>query len=215
MRTVLESASARVTLGAGHPFRVIGRCAGDRDHLAAEVRAQLAGGADMLCVPPGAVRAAQRLTGRPLCLDGTAPVPLAAALAAYPGKALVSGVDAATLDAVLPLVARYGAALVVVPGAGADPPKERLERTHRIVDAAAGAYGLPIEDILIDPIGTRAEATLETIALIGAEYGVNMVFGAGGPPVQRTALVEAVRCGLTGAVLDARAADLTRCCRTA
>lgn len=227
MHTIVESESVRVTIGADQPLRIVGECAAG-DATAAEVEAligdQLDGGAHVLgldlalSADPGAaadaVRRTQRITDRPLCLRAGATAALAAALGAYRGKALVRApaTDDEGLAALLPVVRRYAAALIATPVADATAPptaRGRLERTHRIIDAAAGCYDLPIEDVLIDPIldtGSPAEVTLATIAAIGEEYGVNMALAIGTDAaalVDDTFLAAARDAGLTCAVVNA------------
>ena len=63
---------------------------------------------------------------------------------------------------------------------------KRLEITRKIIDIACGTYEIPLEDIVIDPLAmpvgadsTYAKKTMEAIALIRDEFGVNMTLGAG------------------------------------
>ena len=141
-----------------------------------------------LMVP--AVKLIQRLTDLPLCLDSSIVEVLEAGLAAYQGKALVNSVTAEDerLEAILPLVARHGAAVIALPNDEEEipeDPRRRLELARKIVDVATGKYGIPIEDIVIDPLAMPVGAdtslvlrTLETIALLREEFGVNMTLGA-------------------------------------
>ena len=163
---------------------------------------QVAGGAMMLDVNMGApladeaalmtqaVRLIQALCDLPLCIDSSVVEALDAGLAAYQGKALVNSVTAEDerLEAILPLVARYGAAVIALPNDEDEIPEEpdrRLELARKIVDVATGKYGIAIEDIVIDPLAMPVGAdtslvlrTLETIALLRDEFGVNMTLGA-------------------------------------
>ena len=82
---------------------------------------------------------------------------LEAGLAAYQGKALVNSVTAEDerLDAILPLVKRHGAAVIALPNDEEEipeDPRRRLELARKIVDVATGRYGIPIEDIVFDPL---------------------------------------------------------------
>ena len=104
-----------------------------------------------------AVRLIQGLTDLPLCLDSSIIEVLEAGLAAYQGKALVNSVTAEDerLDAILPLVKRHGAAVIALPNDEEEipeDPRRRLELARKIVDVATGKYGIPIEDIVIDPL---------------------------------------------------------------
>jgi 5-methyltetrahydrofolate--homocysteine methyltransferase len=251
MQTVLRSASTEVIIGDDQPFCVIGERinptgrrlfqeqlrAGDLSQIEADVAQQIAGGAMVLDVNMGvpladeaellaaAVRLVQAHTDVPLCIDSSVVEALEAGLAAYNGKALVNSVTAEDerLDAILPLVKRYGAAIIALPNDEEEIPEDparRVELTRKIIDVATGRYGIPIEDVVIDPLAMPVGAdtslvvkTLDTISMIKEEFGVNMTLGASnvsfGMP-QRHAigaafLPMAMARGLTSAIMDARA----------
>ena len=175
---------------------------GDLSRIEIDVSQQVAGGAMMLDVNMGtpladeaalmvaAVKLIQGLCDLPLCLDSSIVEVLEAGLATYQGKALVNSVTAEDerLDAILPLVRRHGAAVIALPNDEEEipeDPRRRLELVRKIVDVATGKYGIAIEDIVIDPLAMPVGAdtlhptrTLETIALIKEEFGVNMTLGA-------------------------------------
>ena len=155
MRTVLSSATRETVIGPGEPFCIIGERInptgrkifqqqlrdGDLSRVEIDVAQQVAGGAMVLDVNMGApladeaelmvqaVKLIQRLTDLPLCIDSSIVEVLDAGLAAYEGKALVNSVTAEDerLEAILPLVARYGAAVIARPAAGW-PPAARPRR---------------------------------------------------------------------------------------
>ncbi|MGD0686853.1 MAG: dihydropteroate synthase [Streptosporangiaceae bacterium] len=220
---------------------------GDLSRIEIDVAQQVAGGAMVLDVNMGApladetelmvsaVRLIQSLTDLPLCLDSSIVEVLQAGLAAYQGKALVNSVTAEDerLDAILPLVKRHGAAVIALPNDEEEIPAEparRVELARKIIDVATGRYQIPIEDILIDPLAMPVGAdtghvgrTLETIALLRAEFGVNMTLGASnvsfGMP-ERAAICAAflpmaIREGLTSAIMDARSPQLVRAVQAA
>lgn len=221
--------------------------AGDLSRIRIDVTQQLAGGAMVLDVNMGvpladevdlmiqAVTLIQSLTDVPLCLDSSVIEALEAGLATYEGKALVNSVTAEDdrLEAILPLVKRHGAAIIALPNDEFEIPYEperRLELTRKIVDVATNNYGIPIEDVLIDPLAmpigadtTLVVKTLETIALIRDELGVNMTLGASnvsfGMPDRTTLgaafLTIAMRAGLTSAIMDARTPQLVRAVKAA
>ena len=140
METVIQSRSRTVVIGPEQPFCIIGERinptgrkafqallqAGDLSQLEIDVPEQVAGGADMLDVNVGdpladevalmgeAVRIVQGLTDLPLCLDSSVIEALEAGLDAYEGKALVNSVtgEDERLEAILPLVAKHGAAVI-------------------------------------------------------------------------------------------------------
>jgi len=220
---------------------------GDLSRLETDVAQQLAGGAMMLDINMGApladetelmvqaVRLVQAACDLPLCLDSSIIEVLEAGLAAYEGKALVNSVTAEDerLDAILPLVKRHGAAVIALPNDEEgipEDPRRRLELTRKIVDVATGRYGIPAEDIVIDPLAmpvgadtTMVLRTLETIALVHDELGLNMTLGASnvsfGMPERASIgaafLPMAIRSGLTSAIMDARSPDLVRAVKAA
>lgn len=114
-----------------------------------------AAGVDASIVLPQAVTALAGLTDLPLVIDTTDPVALEAALKAYPGRALINSVNggAESMASVLPLAARYGAAVVVLAlddDAGIPATaKGRIEIVER-VRAAARVHGLTDVDLVVD-----------------------------------------------------------------
>ena len=210
--------------------------ADDLSAVEIDVIAQVEGGAMMLDVNMGAplvdeaallarsVRMIQGLTDLPLCIDSSVVEALEAGLAAYEGKALVNSVTAEDdrIEQILPLVKHFGAAVIALPNDEEeipDDPYKRLELTKRLVGIAVDRYGIPIEDIVVDPLAmpvgadsTLVRKTLETIHLIKSELGVNMTVGASnvsfGMPDRHTLssvfLPMAMTAGLTSAIMDAR-----------
>ena len=182
-----------------------------------------------------AVQLVQRSCDLPLCLDSSIIEVLEAGLAVYQGKALVNSVTAEDerLDAILPLVKRHGAAIIALPNDEEEipeDPRRRLELARKIIDVATGKYGIPIEDIVIDPLAMPIGAdtslvvrTLETITLLRDEFGVNMTLGASnvsfGMPdrasIGAAFLPVAISCGLTSAIMDARSPQLVRSVKAA
>jgi 5-methyltetrahydrofolate--homocysteine methyltransferase len=221
--------------------------AGDLSRIHIDVAQQLAGGAMVLDVNMGvpladevdlmiqAIKLIQSLTDVPLCLDSSVIEALEAGLATYEGKALVNSVTAEDdrLEAILPLVKRHGAAIIALPNDEFEIPYEperRLELARKIVDVATNNYGIAIEDVIIDPLAmpigadtTLVVKTLETIAVIHDELGVNMTLGASnvsfGMPDRTTLgaafLTIAMRSGLTSAIMDARTPQLVRAVKAA
>ncbi|HYH28802.1 MAG TPA: dihydropteroate synthase [Pseudonocardia sp.] len=221
--------------------------AGDLSRIAVDVEQQVAGGASVLDVNMGvpladeaellsrAVTMIQDLTDLPLCIDSSVVEALDAGLRAYRGKALVNSVtgERERLDTILPLVAEHGAAVIALPNEEdeiPDDPRKRLEITRKIVDVATGEYGIPLSDIVIDPLAmpigadsTLVGKTLDTIELIRAEFGLNMTLGASnvsfGMPGRHALgaafLPMAMRCGLTSAVMDVRTPQIVEAVKAA
>jgi 5-methyltetrahydrofolate--homocysteine methyltransferase len=255
--TVVQSPSRTVVIGPDQPFCVIGERinptgrkafqkqlqSGDLSQLEIDTAEQLAGGADMLDVNVGdpladeielmraAVPLVQGLTELPLCIDSSVIEALEAGLSAYQGKALVNSVtgEDERLEAILPIVAKYGAAVIGLANAEDIPmePERRLEVAKKIV-SVAGDYGIPPEDILIDPlampVGAEPRAVtlfLETLRLLRDELGVNTTCGASntsfGLPGRHTLgaafLAVAQSHGLTSAIMDARRTETVEAVR--
>jgi len=256
VHTILRSASREVVIGHDQPFCIIGERinptgrkifqeqlrASDLSRIHVDVSQQLAGGAMVLDVNMGvpladevalmveAVTLIQSISDVPLCIDSSVIEALDAGLSTYQGKALVNSVTAEDdrMEAILPLVKRYGAAIIALPNDEFEIPLEperRLELTRKIVDVATNNYGIAMEDILIDPLAmpigadtTLVVRTLETIRMIHEEFGLNMTLGASnvsfGMPDRETIvssfLPMAMRLGLTSAIMDARSAPLVR-----
>ncbi len=221
--------------------------AGDLSRVEIDVAEQVAGGAMVLDVNMGApladevellskaVKLVQSITDLPICIDSSVIDALAAGLEAYEGKALVNSVTAEEerLDAILPLVKHHGAAIIMLPNDEEEipeDPKRRLELAGRLVDVATGRYGIPIEDIVIDPLAmpigadtTLVSKTLETIHLVKERFGLNMTLGASnvsfGMPdragIGSAFLPMAATLGLTSAIMDARSPALVQAVKAA
>jgi len=182
-----------------------------------------------------AVKLVQGLCDLPLCIDSSVIEALEAGLSAYQGKALVNSVTAEDdrMAEILPLVARHGAAVIALPNDEEEIPAEperRVALARKIIETATGVYGIPLEDIVIDPLAmpvgadtSLVAATLETIRLLTAEFGVNMTLGASnvsfGMPdraaIGSAFLPMAIRDGLTSAIMDARSPQLVRSVKAA
>ena len=261
MHTIVSSANQTVTIGPDQPFCIIGERinptgrktfqeqlrAGDLSAVEKDVADQIAGGAMMLDVNMGAplvdeaallaqsVRLIQGITDIPLCIDSSVVEALEAGLAAYEGKALVNSVTAEDerMELILPLVKKYGAAVIALPNDDKEIPEDpqrRFELTQYLVDTATSKYGIPIEDIVIDPLAMPIGAdsqmvvrTLETIELIAEKIGVNMTLGASnvsfGMPDRHTLnsvfLPMAMGAGLTSAIMDARTPQIVTAVKAA
>lgn len=221
--------------------------AGDLSRIEQDVAEQVAGGADVLDVNMGvpltdeadllsrAIKLIQQHTDLPICIDSSVVEALDAGLAAYEGKALVNSVTGEDdrLEVILPLVKRHGAAVIALANDETGIPEtaqQRLEITRKIVRVATGEYGIPIEDLLIDPlamtVGADTEAvnvTLETISLIRDEFDLNMTLGGSnvsfGLPdrhaLSAAFLPMAMAAGLTSAIMDARTPQVVSAVRAA
>jgi 5-methyltetrahydrofolate--homocysteine methyltransferase len=261
VHTTLSSATTTVRIGDDQPFAIIGERinptgrklfqqqlrSGDLSRVATDVEEQVAGGAMLLDVNMGApladeaalmsraVTMIQELTDLPLVIDSSIVEVLDAGLAAYQGKALVNSVTAEDerLEAILPLVKNYGAAVIGLPNDEEEIPEDparRLELARKLIHVATERYKIAIEDIIIDPLAMPVGAdtlhptrTLETIALIKSEFGVNTTLGASnvsfGMPDRHSIgaafLPIAISHGLTSAIMDARSPQVVRAVKAA
>ncbi|MCM1333696.1 MAG: homocysteine S-methyltransferase family protein [Bacteroides sp.] len=172
----------------------------DVSYLLNQALEQVGAGADILDVNVGlpeideremmieAIKAIQGITDAPLQIDSTRPDVIEAALRVYNGKPIVNSVNGEekTLNAILPLVKKYGAAVVglTLDERGIPPlAEERFAIAERIVKRAEG-YGIPREDVYIDCLTLTAsaeqKAVMETIRAVRAvkeRLGVKTVLG--------------------------------------
>ncbi len=173
---------------------------GDFSLVKKDAAAQVEAGAAILDVNAGVPKADEpqlivemmqqirEVTQVPLCIDTANPKALEAALKNYKGKALVNSVNGeeAKLEAVLPLIKNYGAAVIGLTTDDdgiPDTVEKRLKITEKIIDRATG-MGIAVEDIIIDPLalslGAESEAgktALESITAISKRFGVNITLG--------------------------------------
>jgi 5-methyltetrahydrofolate--homocysteine methyltransferase len=260
MHTVLSSPGKTVTLGHDLPFVIIGERinptgrkifqeklrAGDLSTINIDVEAQVTGGADVLDVNMGvpltdepallaaAIKLVQSITDLPICIDSSVHEALEAGLAVYQGKALVNSVTGEDdrMEIILPLVKKYGAAIIALPNDETGIPataQERVEITEKIIRAVE-SHKIPLEDLVIDPLAMTVGAdpdavkiTLEAIHLIKEKFGLNMTLGASnvsfGLPnrhaLNAAFLPIAMSHGLTSAVMDARTPEIVASVRAA
>ena len=246
-RTVVSSASREVAIGFDEPFVIIGERinptgrkllaeemkAGDFSRVERDVIAQVAAGAHMLDVNAGipladepailarTIQLVQSLTDVPLSIDSSIVAALEAGLAVYQGKALVNSVtgEDERLEQVLPLVRKYGAAVVAISNDEtgiSEDPDVRFAVAKRIVERAAD-HGIPREDVIVDPllmpIGAMSTAGRQVFRILGRlrdELKVNSTCGASnvsfGLPnregINGTYLAMAIASGLTSAITN-------------
>lgn len=173
---------------------------GDMAYPCTQAVAQAEAGAQVLDVNAGLpgideaatleqlVKDIQAVTDLPLQLDSSNPEALSRALRIYNGKPIVNSVNGEpeTLEKILPLCKKYGAAVVgLALDKGGIPPtvEGRVAIARRIV-AAANAAGIPNEDIYIDCLcltasaqQEAAEQTLQALTRCKQELGVRTVLG--------------------------------------
>lgn len=215
MDTVLRSPQQTVIIGPNRPFVIIGErinptgrkalaaemAAGDFSRVIADAKAQVEAGAHVLDVNSGvpltdeaeimaeAIRLVQATVDVPVCIDSSVLAALAAGLKAATGKPLVNSVtgEDERLEAVLPLVAERGAAVIAISndetGISYDP-RERFKIAKKIVERAE-RYGIPREDVLIDPLAMPVGAVqgagnhlFQIVRMVREELGCNTICGA-------------------------------------
>ncbi len=248
------SSSRTVRLGADLPFTVIGErlnptgkkalkqalLDGDMDTVFKMAREQMEAGAAILDVNAGVpgidevqtlsrmVRTVVQAVPLPVCLDSSNPAALEAALRTYAGRAIVNSVsgEKVKLERILPLAAKYGAMIVVLPVDDAGVPEsveERIAVTERIMEQAR-AYGLTERDVLVDglmmtvasdPLAGRK--TLSFLRWVSETLKANSVLGLSnvsfGMPARDWLnagfLAMAMGAGMTTAILNPSTAILT------
>lgn len=245
--TIVSSASREVVIGFDRPFCVIGErinptgrkllaaemATGDYSRVESDALAQVAAGATMLDVNAGipladeprilaeSIQLVQSLTDLPLSIDSSIVAALEAGLAVYHGKALVNSVtgEDERLEEVLPLIKKYGAAVVAISNDEtgiSEDPDVRFEVARKIVERAAD-FGIAACDVVVDPlimpVGALNGAGAGALALIRRlrdELKVNTTCGASnisfGLPnrhgLNAAFLSMAIGAGMTSAIMN-------------
>ena len=167
------------------------------------------------------VRALQGVTDLPLQIDTANPQAMERGLRAYRGKPLINSVSGKqdVMDAVFPLAARYGGAVVALlldeDGIPATA-QGRIDIARRILRHAT-QYGIGPEDILVDGLCmtlstdvNAARVTLETVRRARAELGLHTILGVSnvsfGLPLREqlnaSFLTLALEAGLSAAIVN-------------
>ena len=246
-KTLVSSATKEVVIGFDQPFVMIGErinptgrkllseemSKGDFSRVEQDTLAQVAAGAHMLDVNAGipladepkiladTIKLVQSLTDVPLSIDSSIVAALQAGLEVYQGKALLNSVtgEEERLKEVLPLVKKYGCAVVAISNDEtgiSEDPDVRFAVAKKIVDRAKD-YGIPSSDIVVDPlvmpIGALNSAGMQVIKLVRRlqeELKVNTTCGASnvsfGLPnrngINSAFLTMAIASGLTSAITN-------------
>ena len=215
--------------------------AGDFSRVERDTLAQVEAGAHMLDVNAGipladepailakAVQLVQSVTDVPLSIDSSIVAALAAGLAVYKGKPLVNSVtgEEERLESVLPLVKKYGAAVVAISNDEtgiSEDPDVRFEVAKKIVHRARD-HGIPVSDVVVDPlvmpIGAINKACVQVTHLLRRlrnELKVNTTCGASnisfGLParegVTAAFLISAIGAGMTSAIMNPLHTEIVR-----
>jgi 5-methyltetrahydrofolate--homocysteine methyltransferase len=213
--TVVTSEKRKVVIGFEHRFVMIGERInptgrkllaeemknGDYSRVVADAIAQVEAGAQMLDVNAGipladeprilaeCIKLVQDTVPVPLSIDSSIVAALEAGLAAYRGKPLVNSVtgEEERLEAVLPLIKKYGAAVVAISNDEtgiSEDPDVRFEVAKKIVHRAAD-FGIAHSDIVVDPlvmpvgaINTAGRQVMHLVRRLREELKVNTTCGA-------------------------------------
>ena len=214
-KTLISSHKQEITIGFDSPFCVIGErinptgrkllaaemAAGDYSRVLSDALAQVEAGATMLDVNAGipmadepailakAIQLVQEVVDVPLAIDSSIVAALEAGLSVYQGKPLVNSVtgEEERLEVVLPLVKKYGAAVVAISNDESgisEDPNVRYDVAKKIVERAAD-YGISREDVVVDPlimpvgaINMAGRSALDLIIRLRNELQVNTTCGA-------------------------------------
>jgi 5-methyltetrahydrofolate--homocysteine methyltransferase len=246
-RTIVSSMTKEVEIGWDRPFVMIGERinptgrkllaeemkAGDFSRVERDAIAQVEAGAQMLDINAGipladepailarTIQLVQSLVDVPLSIDSSIVEALEAGLAVYKGKPLLNSVtgEEERLERVLPLVKKYGAAVIAISNDEtgiSEDPDVRFAVAKRIVERAAD-HGIPRADVLVDPllmpIGAMRTAGRQVFHILGRlrdELKVNSSCGASnvsfGLPnregINGAFLSMAIASGLTSAITN-------------
>lgn len=257
--TFLSSRSAYVAIGGGHPTAVIGERINPtgKKAFAAELREgkigyirreaveQVVAGATLLDLNVGTPgideseameRALFCITGAvhvPLVLDSSNPDALERGLKAADGKVLVNSVsgERKSLERILPLVKKYGAAVIglALDETGIPPTAEgRCEVAGRIIEAAE-AVGVKRKDLVIDCLTLtvsaeqkRALETIKAVHLVKERFSVNTILGVSNisfglparPLISSTFFTMAIAAGLDAAIINPKEAPMMAALRS-
>ena len=258
--TVISSASKEVIIGFDQPFVVIGERInptgrkllaeemknGDYSRVQSDALAQVAAGAQILDVNAGipladepkilaeSIRLLQSITDAPLSIDSSVLEALEAGLAVYQGKALLNSVtgEEERLERVLPLVKKYGCAVVAISNDDSGISEDvnvRFAVAKKIVERAMD-YGIPASDVVVDPlvmpigaINSAGRQVMEIVKRLREELKVNTTCGASnlsfGLPnrngLNSAFIGMAIGAGMTSAITNPLHADLMQAVRGA
>ncbi len=211
----------------------------DYDYILTQAIEQIDAGAEILDVNvgvpslddvkmlPQVIKKLQSVTDLPLQIDSSNPKAIEAALRVYNGKAIVNSVNGEdkVLAAILPLVKKYGAAVVglTLDETGIPATAEGRFAIAEKILARATEYGIPEEDVIIDCLTLTASAqqkeaneTLRAVRMVKERLGLatalgvsNISFGLPARPfINRTFLALAMESGLDLPIMNPNDEDM-------
>ncbi|MBQ8323301.1 MAG: homocysteine S-methyltransferase family protein [Clostridia bacterium] len=171
----------------------------------------------------------QAVVDLPLQIDTSDPVALESALRAYNGKPLVNSVNGKreSMDAVFPLVKKYGGAVVALTLDENGIPETwegRVAIAEKIVNEAA-RYGIKKKDVFVDTLTmsvatdkNAARTTLSALRFVSREMGLHSVLGVSnvsfGLPARETVNASffalALENGLSAAILNPASVEMQK-----
>lgn len=188
-------------------------------------------GVDEVALLPKIAEAVHEEIGCPISLDSRNPKALESALAILqPYKALINSVTAEkeSLETLLPIAKKYGAAIVGMPVGhlyGLPRTMEGRLAEARVIMEAAERYGIPREDVVVDAICLASSVepnsmtvALQTLRVLHEELGVATILGIGnagfGMPDQThidlAYLLAAIPWGLDAALVNPATPELVQ-----
>lgn len=173
------------------------------------------------------VQAVQSVVDLPLQIDSSDPAAIEAGLRFCNGRAIVNSVNAEPekLEQILPIVKKYGAAVVGLTMDKAGIPQtaeKRFELAEKILNEAT-VIGIPKEDVLIDCLTLtisaqqeQARETLKAVRMVHEKLGLHCVLGVSnisfGLPkrnhVTTSFLTQAMHCGLDLPIINPNQSDI-------
>lgn len=212
---------------------------GDFDYILSQAIEQIDAGAEILDVNVGVpslddvkmlplvVKKLQAITDLPLQIDSSNPAAIEAALRVYNGKAIVNSVNGEekVMDTILPIVKKYGAAVVGLTldeNGIPDAAEGRFAIAERILKKSL-SYGIPKEDVIIDCLTLTVSAqqkeaaeTLKAMKMVKERLGLKTALGVSnisfGLParilVNRTFLTLAMENGLDLPIINPNDEDM-------
>jgi len=180
-----------------------------------------------------AVTEIQGVTDLPLQIDTSDPVAMEAAMRVYNGKPMVNSVNGKeeSLEAVLPLVKKYGGVVIALTLDESGIPETaegRLAVARKIVERAE-ELGISRKDIIADPLAmavssdpAAAKVTLDSIELIRRELGIGVSLGVSnvsfGLPAREVVtssfFTMALARGLNAAIMNPHSAEMMKAYRS-
>ena len=145
-------------------------------------------GGDEVALMREAVKAVQSVVNIPLQIDSSNPEAIEAGLRVYNGRAIVNSVNAEDerLDLILPIVKKYGAAVIGLALNENGLPttaQQRVDNASHILERCL-EYGLKKEDVIIDCLTLtvsaqqdQARETLEAVRMVTNDLGLHTTLG--------------------------------------